>query len=121
MSDHSGAPPDDGPHVRPFAAVLQDLSRGIVHADASNKLHELVDAVTEHGTKGTLTLTLEVGPIAKGDTSVLTVAAKVTSKPPTSPQTSTFFVDRSGNLSRRDPRQTELPLQAAEPIRSNTG
>ncbi|WP_242908702.1 hypothetical protein [Actinomadura terrae] len=105
MSDTSS----DEPEVRPFAAVLQELNRGQVHNDASAQLHALVDSVTEHGAKGTLTLTLEVAPIAKGDTSVLKVAAKVTSRPPAAPATSTFFVDGSGNLSRRDPNQPELP------------
>lgn len=108
-----------GPVVRPFAAVLQELNRGQVHHQLSEELHALVDAVREHGTKGTLTLALDVAPIAKGDTSALTVAAKVACKAPTAPQTSAFFVDSSGNLSRRDPRQTALPIPADEtPVRS---
>jgi hypothetical protein len=98
------------PEVRPFAAVLQELSRGEVHNDASEQLHALVDAVREHGAKGTLTLQLEVSPVAKGDASSVKVAAKVTSKPPTASPTSVFFVDDSGNLSRRDPRQIEMPM-----------
>jgi hypothetical protein len=98
------------PEVRPFAAVLQELARGSVHDELSTKLHALVDAVREHGVKGTLTLTLTVAPIAKGDVSVLTVGGAVTSKPPTAAQTSAFFVTSAGNLSRRDPRQIEIPM-----------
>lgn len=108
----------DGGQVRPFAAVLQELARGAVHADASEQLHALVDAVTEHGTKGSLTLQIDVAPVAKGDTSALTVTAKVTSKKPTASQASVFFVDRAGNLSRRDPRQTEIPMPVSDsPVR----
>jgi hypothetical protein len=103
----------EGPEVRPFAAVLQELARGQVHNEASEKLHALVDAVTEHGVKGSMTLTLTVAPIAKGDVSVLTVGATVTSKPPAAAQTSAFFVDGKGNLSRRDPRQIEIPMPVA--------
>jgi hypothetical protein len=98
------------PQVRPFAAVFQEMSRGSVHDEASQLLHALVDAVREHGAKGTLTINIEVAPVAKGDTSTLKVAGKVSSKPPTGPQTSVFFVDGKGNLSRRDPRQIEIPM-----------
>lgn len=105
MTDQQNA---EGPEVRPFAAVLRELAHGNVHEEASEKLHALVDAVAEHGTKGTLTLTLTVAPIAKGDVSVLTVGATVASKPPVASQTSAFFVDRAGNLSRRDPKQPEI-------------
>ncbi|MBA9003762.1 hypothetical protein [Thermomonospora cellulosilytica] len=106
--------------VRPFAAVLQELARGQVHDEASERLHELVDAVREHGAKGTLTLVLEVAPIAKGDVSALTVTGKVTAKPPVGTQASAFFVDDAGNLSRRDPRQTEIPIPVRDdaPVRS---
>lgn len=105
MTDQQNA---EGPEVRPFAAVLQELARGQVHDELSRKLHDLVDAVTEHGVKGTLTLSMTVAPIAKGDVSVLTVSGTVASKPPTASQTSAFFVDRQGNLSRRDPKQPEI-------------
>ncbi|GAA4059670.1 hypothetical protein [Actinomadura miaoliensis] len=108
---------DGPPQVRPFAAVLQELARGAVHTEASEKLHALVDAVTEHAAKGTLTLVMEVAPIAKGDTSALTVSAKVTTKQPTAAQASAFFVDATGNLSRRDPRQTELPMPVHDTTR----
>lgn len=105
---------DYEPQVRPFAAVLQELDRGMVHNDVSEQLHALVDAVIEHAAKGTLTLELTVAPIAKGDTSVLTVAAAVKTKRPSSPSTSAFFVDRTGNLTRRDPRQIEIPIPVAD-------
>jgi hypothetical protein len=101
----------DGPQVRPFAAVLTELAKGQIHADASEQLHDLVDAVQEHGKKGTLTIRIEVAPIARDDTSVLVVKGSVESRAPKSPPSSAYFVDGTGNLSRRDPRQTELPLE----------
>jgi hypothetical protein len=96
--------------IRPFAAVLQELAKGEIHADASKLLHELIDAVQEHGKKGTLTIRVEVGPIAKDDTSVLIVKGSVESRPPKTPPSSAYYVDNTGNLSRRDPKQPELPF-----------
>ena len=50
------------------------------------------------------------------------LVADVECKPPKSPPASAYFVDDTGNLSRRDPRQMELPLRdaAADPTRSAT-
>jgi hypothetical protein len=103
--------------IRPFAAVLAELAKGQIHTDASEQLHRLVDAVQEHGKEGTLTVKLTVGPIAKDDTSVLVVKATVDSKPPKTAPSSAYFVDGTGNLSRRDPRQGELPFEV---VGSNT-
>lgn len=97
--------------VRPFAAVLQELAKGQVHSDASQQLHDLIDAVQETGKPGSLTIKLSVAPIDKGDTSVLLVKGTVASRAPSIAPASAFFVDDSGNLSRRDPRQGELPFE----------
>nr|WP_062336122.1 hypothetical protein [Herbidospora sakaeratensis] len=96
--------------IRPFAAILQELDAGRVHDALSREMHTLVKAIQDTGKKGTLTLKVEVAPIAPGDTHVLTIKAGVSSAPPaTSQPVSAFFVDGSGNLSRNDPRQLTLP------------
>jgi hypothetical protein len=109
-------PPEDtdaGQQVRPFAAVLTELAKGQIHERASELLHELVQAVIEHEKKGSITVKIEVAPIAKHDTSVLVVTGDVESRPPKTPPANAFFVDDTGNLSRRDPKQPELPFQVA--------
>jgi hypothetical protein len=109
MTDQPPEEVDDGQQVRPFAAVLQELDRGRVHDEASTKLHDLINDVIDCEKDGTLTIKIKVGPIAKNDVSVLVVSADVDSRPPKQPRTSAYFVDRSGNLTRRDPRQPEIP------------
>lgn len=97
--------------VRPFAAVLQDLAKGRVHAELSEKLAELTREVLACGKKGTLTLTVTVDLVGKGG-ETLAVSARVDAKPPrTTPPATVFFSDRVGNLSRNDPNQPTLPLR----------
>lgn len=97
--------------VRPFAAVLQDLGRGVVIDEAAVMLTDLVRAVREYGKRGTFTLKVEVAPM-KGDSTALMVSAKADVKPPASePTSAVFFADDDNNLVRDDPRQTQLPLR----------
>lgn len=98
-----------GPTLKPFAAVLQEHRDGVLHAELSEKLAELVRAVAEEDKSGTLTLGLRVGPGPMPGSIV--ISPTVTSKVPTPPlDAALFFHDDSGNLSRRDPRQPELPI-----------
>lgn len=114
MTDQPPTPDQDPPlRIRPFADVLQDLSRGQLHDDASTQLQTLVQAVQANAKKGTLTLTIEVAPM-KGDQSAVMLAARVVSKPPAGEMpVSVFFADDAGNLVRDDPRQMHLPLREA--------
>lgn len=99
--------------VRPFAAVLQEIGGGKLHARLSAQLAELTAAVTETGKKGTVTVTIRVEPLKKADQHTLVVTGSSTAKVPegddASP-TSVFFADGAGNLRRDDPRQQQLPL-----------
>jgi hypothetical protein len=98
--------------IRPFADILRDIGRGLVHEEASNALVELVASVQEHARKGTLTLTITVEPIKKGDASALVTSAQIKVTPPKGdPVSSVFFTDRHGNLTREDPNQMHLPLR----------
>lgn len=119
MKDSAAASPadvpeaDTGPGKRPFAAWLQEHDRGALHAELTDELLELVAAVREHDKAGTVTLTVKVGPVDSDD-SALMVEADVKSKRPTAPRPNLlFFADAKGNISRRDPRQPELPLRDA--------
>lgn len=100
--------------VKPFAATLQEIAKGAVHADVSEKLRQLTSAVTETGKKGTLQVTLTVAPIKPGNTSNLVVtAASVLKAPVGDIPSAVFFVDGDSNLTRYDPNQPTLPLRVA--------
>jgi hypothetical protein len=97
--------PDTGEaaHVRPFAEVLSEVSKGIVADEAATKLAELVTAVQETGKKGSVTVTIQVVP-HKGNNETVNVAAAVTAKlPRAETPTSIFYIAANGNLSRNDP------------------
>lgn len=101
--------PEDEVTIRPFAEVLLDLNAGRTHAELSELLHELTQAVTDTGRKGTLTLTIQVGQM-KNTGGTLIVSDRVALKKPQVDRVdSIFFTDNDGNLSRKDPRQLTLP------------
>lgn len=92
--------------IRPFADFLQAQSGGTLHDELSEKLHELIEAVQETGRGGSISLKVDVKPIAGTDSHTLTVTDTVVMKAPkTERPKSIFFVDDTGNLSRSDPRQ----------------
>lgn len=111
--------PGDDRTVRPFAAVLQDVAAGKLHAQLSDKLAELTEAVRATGKKGTLQLTITVEPVKKSNTGVLSVTGRTVAKVPEGDDanpSSVFFTDADGNLTRNDPQQLTLPLRSvAEP------
>jgi len=95
------------PIVRPFAAVLQELDKGRVHSELSEKLHELIAAAQNTGKAGQITFTVAVTPDPKTD--MLRFATKVAAKMPAAQRAeSLFFVDRDGNPTRQDPHQIAL-------------
>jgi hypothetical protein len=89
--------------VRTFAAVLSEISKGVVADEAATKLAELVTGVQETGKKGSVTVTIQVAPY-KGNDEVVNVSAAVTAKlPRAETPTSIFYTAGNGNLSRNDP------------------
>lgn len=95
------------PIVRPFAAVLQELDKGRVHTELSEKLHELIAAAQGTGKGGQIVFTVAVTPDPKTD--MLRFATKVAAKMPAAQRAeSLFFVDRDGNPTRQDPHQLAL-------------
>jgi hypothetical protein len=102
--------------VRPFIDFLRDQRGGETQEELARKLNELVAAVERVGKRGSLTLTIEVAPISKELAGQLLVSDSVTLKLPQPKRGATmFFSTPENNLSRRDPRQIELPgLKAVE-------
>lgn len=104
---------------KPFAAFVQEQRNGGLHGELSDALAEVVAAVDEHRKAGTLVLTVKVTPNNDGQTVTVTDKIKVT-LPEGDRGAAIFFVDADGNLSRRNPRQIELPLREvpeAPPVR----
>jgi hypothetical protein len=113
---------DDGNgQIKPFAATLQEIAAGDLHARLSEHLQQLVMAVTDTGKKGTLGVTLTVAPIKPGNVTNLVVSAKTTLKTPEGDEASAvFFTDKAGNLRRDDPNQPTLPLRELNTQRTAT-
>jgi hypothetical protein len=101
----------ESPQVRPFAAVLQEHRNGGLHSELSERLAEVVSAVRQLGKPGAVTVTLTLKP-ADGQGNAVVVTDEIKTKVPQPERPSgLFFADDHGNLSRRDPRQPELPLR----------
>lgn len=113
MSTTEPETPAQGPaQVRPFAAVLQEVRGGAAHVELSDSFAALVAACVEHGKPGSMALTVKVKPNKDGVT--VFISDHITVKKPLGERAETiFFTDDVGNVSRRDPRQIELPLRDA--------
>lgn len=106
---------EKAPEVRPFAAVLQELRKGLAHGELSEALAEVVAGVIQHEKDGTLTLQIKVK--AQGDGEAVKLIDKITKNVPRPEAKPTvFFADERGNVSRRHPRQQELPLRAVDDV-----
>lgn len=103
------------PMARALADVIQQSRGAAVLTDAARLLNELSKAVKESGKPGTLTLKLTIKP-DKTDNTVVIVDPEVSVKTPKRPYpSSVFFVDdKTGDLTREDPRQLELLREKEE-------
>jgi hypothetical protein len=96
--------------VAPFARFLQEHRGGRLSTELAEALNELVEAVTDTGKAGSLSLTVKIKPAGKGDAHALFVSDDVKVKKPAAERgESLFFADSDSNLTRKDPRQPEIP------------
>lgn len=112
MADQTDPDVDDtdGPHVRPFLAVLGELEKGRLADELSEKLPQVVAGVKDTGKAGTLTLTIKVKPYTKGGDDILIVDSTVVAKvPQPDRKPSLMYADGDANLVRQDPNQPSLP------------
>ncbi len=94
----------------PFTDLLHELRSGDAMKDASALLTQLITDIQAVGKGGSLTLTLSIAPVTKGNTTTLVVVEDIKVKPPKIDSGSTIvFATDKGELSRRDPRQPKLP------------
>ena len=97
----------DDPEIRPFTEVLRELGEGSTESELSEALWDLVQRVQDTTKAGSLTLTLAVGFDGYGR---LTIKDEVKLKlPEFNRPVTAFFVDKTGNASRRDPNQPVIP------------
>ncbi len=94
--------------MRLFTDVIGDLESGRVAEDLTAALHEVVMAVQATGRAGKLTLTLSIRP--NGDDSVFITPSVKPAAPEPARAVTTFYLT-AGGITRRDPRQGEIPFR----------
>lgn len=105
-----------------FTDELRDLRKGGLVQEATDRLAELVNAVTATGKPGKFTLELSLKRVGRG---AVTVTDKISVKNP-EPQTDNqtlMFPGPEGSLFTEDPAQSKLDLKVApspavEPLKS---
>lgn len=119
--------PAEEVHARPFAEFLQMQAKGKTHAELSNALHELTGRVKDTGKKGVLTYVIAVEPMSEIDGVKITDEIKLR-MPEHKRETSVYWTDDEGNLTRSDPRQLAfeglqviIPKPAADLSNVDTG
>ncbi|BBK30274.1 hypothetical protein EDC65_2280 [Stella humosa] len=104
-------------HIHTFAQFIGTAEDGELHQDLSDQLVEIVAALENHvrdrGGKPSATLALTIG--FKLDNGLLEVRAEYKIKLPKSERAkSVFWTTPENHLSRRNPRQQELPLRSID-------
>jgi hypothetical protein len=95
--------------TRPFAEWLEDQRSGLTHAELTNSLKELVEAVNAYGKGGSLTFTIKMEPAGDG---MVAVKDEIKLKAPLPDRSiNIFYVDDGMNLRRDNPRQQQLDLR----------
>lgn len=92
---------------RPFNSFLSDLKNGDVHNEMTEGLQAVVAAVEAHDKEGSLTLKLTIKP-NKGDGTVFVIDEIRAKCPESTRPASLFYIDKTHNLIREDPRQMKL-------------
>lgn len=92
-----------------FLHVLSTARSGCLADEASESLHQCVEAARDTGKTAVITLMLTVKPNGHGQVSI---SDDIKTRVPKLDKGSTIlFVTPEGNLTRDDPRQQNLPLR----------
>lgn len=94
--------------VRPFADFLREQSQGETHAELSEALQTIVQAVLDTGKTGVLQLQIKVEPMKGGRRGVTVSDAIKIKLPEHDRDASMFFADKDFNLHRNDPNQLQF-------------
>lgn len=109
--------------MRRFTDVINEIRSGKLNDRAGELLNELVLAVAETNKPGTFTLKFTVKPDKEADGNQITIEPTLDIKTPRADLSgSVFFFDAEGNLTRTDPRQSEMKLsQVSDTGRARPG
>jgi hypothetical protein len=101
------------PTPQPFSQWLFAQRGGATHAELTDGLAALAEAVMDTGKSGSLTLQIKVGKASKNGGHQMIVSDVVVVKAPTPARTESifFFDEKTCSLTRQDPLQPQLPLQ----------
>lgn len=95
--------------ARLFGDYLREIDKGRLHAELSARFQDLIQAVSEHGKAGSVTVKIGLKPVSGMDGDVVRLAGEVKLNAPQPTLNETlFYVDDTFNLSRRDPRQGDI-------------
>lgn len=98
--------------MRNATEQLADIRGGLMMAELTETLAEVVNASLATGKKGAVWLKLDINPASKGD-AVVTVTDEIKKTVPQEKRTGTLmFATPSGSLQRQDPRQGDLELKS---------
>lgn len=98
--------------------VLGRADHGQLLDDANDLLSQITKAVKETGGKGKLTISIEVRTVKKTDALELSANVKADLPLPTR-SSELYFSNEDGRVSRKDPRQPDLPgTENVQKIRS---
>ena len=97
----------DDPEIRPFGQILAELGEGSTVIELSEAMWDLIQRVQDTGKAGSVSLTINVALNGVGRVEVRDeVRVKL---PEYARPTTSFFIDKHGNASRRNPDQPEIP------------
>lgn len=91
-----------------FGDWLGAHARGSVNDEATAELADVVEAVTQLGKPGKVTVEVTVEPSGRGGQSVILAAKVKVKKPEPAPEAGLFFVGAHGALHRNDPYQPQM-------------
>jgi hypothetical protein len=96
-----------------FIEWLEDHRGGLLDAELTDALAEVVAAVSRYGKTGSVTLTINVAQEGR----TIVVSDRVARKAPEeSRMPAIYFADAEGGLHRDDPYQQRLPLEQTPTI-----
>lgn len=91
-----------------FADWLRAHARGSVNDEATAELADVVEAVTQLGKPGKVTIEVTVEPSGATGQAVVVAAKVKTKKPEAAPEAGLFFVGEHGALHRNDPYHPQM-------------
>lgn len=115
MNRNPNLKPEKVTRMKSALQILRDADRGNLIGDIDDALERITGAVEAYGGAGEINIKLKI----KQKNEAFQILVEMKAKEPLPPRLETvMFKDDDGNLSRRDPRQPELPEVVAADFRN---